>query len=72
MTTFDDVKVKLTENAKKGGNIYLFPTKALNDWYKDELLFVREIVNETIIVFRAFDGKQYALKPESLVDFKMV
>ena len=72
MTTLNEVKNRREENVKKGGNTYLFPTKKLNDWYQDELLFVKDIVNETVIVFRAFDGKQYTLKAEALVDFKLI
>ncbi len=72
MTTLNEVKNRREENVKKGGNTYLFPTKKLKDWYQDELLFVRDVVNETVIVFRAFDGQQYILKAEALVDFKLI
>jgi hypothetical protein len=72
MTTLNEVKNRLEENVKKSGNTYLFPTKKFSDWYKDELLFVRQIVNENVIVFRPFDGNQYTLKAETLVDFKLV
>ena len=72
MTTLNEVKNRREENVKKGSNTYLFPTKKLNDWDQDELLVVRDVVNETVVVFRAFDGQQYTLKAEALVDFKLI
>jgi hypothetical protein len=44
----------------------------MNDWYKDELLFVRKVENNEVTVFRSMDGKLYTLSEANLIDFKLL
>ncbi len=72
MTTANAVEQKFTEHQKTGSNTYMIPTKNMNNWYKDELLFVRKVENSKVTVFRSMDGKLYILSEEKLVDFKLL
>ena len=72
MTTVSEVKQKFIEHQKTGANTYMIPAKNMNNWYKDELLFVRKIENNEVTVFRSMDGKLYALSKEKLIDFKLL
>ena len=73
MTTAKAVEEKFAEHQNKGVlNTYMTPSKNMNDWYKDELLFVRKVENGCIVVFRAFDGKLYSLNDEQLLNFKLL
>ena len=73
MTTVNAVEQKLTEHQNKGVlNTYTIPTKNMNDWYKDELLFVRKVENNEVTVFRSMDGKLYTLSNANLIDFKLL
>ncbi len=73
MTTVTAVEQKLTEHQKTGVlNTYMIPSKNMNDWYKDELLFVRKVENNEVIVFRSMDGKLYSLNDSELINFKLL
>jgi hypothetical protein len=72
MTTVSAVEQKLTEHQKTGANTYMIPAKNMNDWYKDELLFVRKVENNEVIVFRSMDGKLYSLNDSELINFKLL
>ena len=73
MTTVKAVEEKFTDHQKKGVlNTYMTPSKNMNDWYKDELLFVRKVETGCAVVFRAFDGKLYSLNDEQLQNFKLL
>ena len=73
MTTVKAVEVKFTDHQNKGVlNTYMTPSKNMNEWYKDELLFVRKIEAGCVVVFRAFDGKLYSLNDAQLHDFKLL
>ena len=72
MTTVNAVEQKFTEHQKTGDNTYMIPAKNMNDWYKDELLFVRKVENNEVTVFRSMDGKLYTLSETKLVDFKLL
>ena len=72
MTTVSAVEQKFTEHQKTGANTYMIPAKNMNNWYKDELLFVRKVENNEVTVFRSMDGKLYALSKEKLIDFKLL
>ena len=72
MTTVNAVKQKFTEHQKKGANTYMIPAKNMNDWYKDELLFVRKVEHNEVTVFRSMDGKLYTLSATKLIDFKLL
>ena len=72
MTTIDKVKVKLQENSYTGANTHLIPSKNMRNWYKDELVFVREIVDNKVMVFRSMDGQLYFLANDDLINFKLL
>ncbi len=72
MTTVSAVEQKLTEHQKTGANTYMVPTKSKNDWYKDELLFVRKVEDNEVTVFRSMDGKLYTLSETKLINFKLL
>ena len=73
MTTVSAVEQKLTEHQNKGVlNTYMIPAKNMNNWYKDELLFVRKVENNEVTVFRSMDGKLYTLSEAKLIDFKLL
>ena len=72
MTTVSAVEQKFTEHQKTGANTYMIPSKNMNDWYKDELLFVRKVENNEVTVFRSMDGKLYTLSEAKLIDFKLL
>ena len=72
MTTVNAVEQKFTEHQKTGANTYMIPSKNMNDWYKDELLFVRKVENNEVTVFRSMDGKLYTLSETKLIDFKLL
>jgi len=72
MTTVYAVKQKLTEHQETGANTYMTPAKNMNEWYKDELLFVRKVENNEVTVFRSMDGKLYTLSEVKLIDFKLL
>ena len=73
MTTVEVVEAKFTDNQNKGVlNTYMTPSKNMNDWYKDELLFVRKVEAGCVVVFRSMDGKLYSLNDEQLLNFKLL
>ena len=72
MTTAKAVEVKFTEHQKTGAITYMIPAKNMNDWYKDELLFVRKVEEGCVVVFRAMDGALYSLNEAQLLDFKLL
>ena len=72
MTTLKAVEEKLKAHQKTGANTYMIPAKNKNDWYKDELLFVRKVENNEVTVFRSMDGKLYTLSEAKLIDFKLL
>ena len=73
MTTTKAVEQKFTEHQSKGVlNTYMPPSKNMNDWYKDELLFVRKVENGCVVIFRAMDGTLHSLNDEQLLNFKLL
>ena len=72
MTTVKAVEVKFTDHQKTGANTYMIPSKNMNDWYKDELLFVRKIEEGCVVVFRALDGTLHSLNDTQLLNFKLL
>ena len=72
MTTVKAVGVKFTDHQKTGTNTYMTPSKNMNDWYKDELLFVRKVEDGSVVVFRALDGSLYSLSETQLLNFKLL
>ena len=53
-------------------NTYIVPSKAFLGFIKDELLFVRDVKENQILVFRALDGKLHEISAENLKYFKLV
>ena len=73
MTTVNAVEQKLTEHQNKGVlNTYMIPVKNMNNWFKDELLFVRKVENNEVTVFRSMDGNLYSLNGSELINFKLL
>ena len=73
MTTVKAVGVKFTKHQGEGVlNTYMTSSKNMNDWYKDELLFVRKIEEGCVVVFRALDGTLHSLNDEQLLNFKLL
>ena len=72
MTTVKAVEVKFTDHQKTGANTYMTPSKNINDWYRDELLFVRKIEEGCVVVFRALDGTLHSLSEAHLLSFKLL
>ncbi len=73
MTTAEAVKVKFTEHQNKGVlNTYMTPSRNMNDWFKDELLFVRKVEDGCVVIFRALDGTLHSLNDEQLLNFKLL
>jgi hypothetical protein len=73
MTTVEAVEVKFTDHQNKGVlNTYMTPSKNMNDWYKDELLFVRKIEKGCVVVFRPLDGTLHSLSEDKLINFKLL
>lgn len=72
MTTVKAVEEKFTEHQKTGANTYMTPSKNMADWYKDELLFVRKVAKDSVIVYRSMDGQLYTLNDKQLINFKLL
>ena len=72
MTTVKTVEVKFTAHQATNKNTYMTPSKNMNDWYKDELLFVRKIEEDCVVVFRCMDGALYSLNDGQLLNFKLL
>ena len=73
MTTVKAVEAKFAEHQNKGVlNTYMTPAKNMNDWYKDELLFVRKVEKGCVVVFRALDGTLHTLSEEKLLNFTLL
>ena len=72
MTTVKAVEVKFTDHQKTGANTYMTPSKNINDWYRDELLFVRKIEEGCVVVFRPLDGTLHSLSEAQLLNFKLL
>ena len=51
MTTAKAVEDKLVMQQKTNNNAYMTPTKNMKDWYKDELLFVRKVTKDNVVVY---------------------
>ena len=72
MTTVKAVEVKFTSHQATNKNTYMTPSKNMNDWYKDELLFVRKVEDGNVVVFRTLDGTLHFLTPAQLLNFKLL
>lgn len=72
MTTVKAVEVKFTSHQATNKNTYMTPSKNMNDWYKDELLFVRKVEDGSVVVFRALDGTLHSLNEEQLLNFTLL
>ena len=72
MTTIKAVEDKLTMQQKTNNNTYMTPSKNMADWYTGELLFVRKVEADCVVVFRSMDGKLYSLNNELLLNFKLL
>ena len=73
MTTVKAVEEKYkSHQASNKKNTYMTPSKNINDWYKDELLFVRKVEAGCVVVFRALDGTFHSLNDEQLLNFKLL
>ena len=73
MTTSKAVEEKLKlHQATNKKNTYMTPSKNMNDWYKDELLFVRKVEAGCVVVFRALDGMLHTLNEEELINFTLL
>jgi len=73
MLTINKVK-ELRESArkKKRLNLYVIPTENFDSYFKDELLMLREINENSITAFRVRDNKVVKIKRSELVNFKIV
>tara|TARA_B100001093_G_scaffold76509_1_gene67340 strand:- start:5202 stop:5420 length:219 start_codon:yes stop_codon:yes gene_type:complete len=72
MATVKKVEEKLTQHSRTGANTYMIPSKNMDNWYKDELLFVRKVEAGCAVVFRSMDGKLYSLNDKMLLNFKLL
>ena len=72
MTTVKAIEDKLVKQQNTNANTYMAPSKNMTNWYKDELLFVRRVENNEVVVFRSMDGKIYHLNDNHLLDFKLL
>jgi hypothetical protein len=72
MTTVKAVEDKLVMQQKTNNNAYMTPTKNMKDWYKDELLFVRKVTKDNVVVYRSMDGQLYTLNNTNLINFKLL
>ena len=70
------VRDRKQTNDANANNTYLIRLKNskdnLCDWYPDELCFVREVSENHVIIFRAFDGKEYKLTEKEVKNFKLI
>ena len=72
MTTVKEAEVKFTEHQKTSANTYMIPSKNMSDWYKDELLFVRKVTKDSVVVYRPMDSQLYTLNDKQLINFKLL
>jgi len=72
MTTAKAVEDKLVMQQKASDNTYMTPTKNMKDWYKGELLFVRKVTKDSVVVYRPMDGQLYTLNDKQLINFKLL
>ena len=74
--TIKEIKSRKENNDASNGNTYLIRLKNtrddLCDWYPDELCFVREVFENCVVIFRAFDGKEYKLTENEVKNFKLI
>jgi len=72
MTKVKAVEAKFTEHQKTGANTYMTPSKNMSKWFKGELLFVRKVEKDCVVVFRSMDGKLHSLNDEKLLNFNLL
>ena len=72
MTTIEAVEEKLVKQRKTNNNTYLILTQSMKGWYRDELLFVRKVTKDSVVVFRSMDGQLHALNNNNLINFKLL
>ena len=75
-TTIDSVRKAKIVNDNNEDNTYLisnFSKKLDNElWYKDELCFVKEVLEKHVTIFRPMDGKEYILNEDSIKKFILI
>ena len=72
MTTIVAVEEKLVKQRKTNNNTYLILTQSMKGWYRDELLFVRKVTKDSVVVFRSMDSQLYTLNNTNLINFKLL
>jgi len=72
MTTVAAVEAKLAKQQKTNNNTYLILTRSMKGWYRDELLFVRKVTKDHVVVFRSMDGHLHSLSNNNLINFKLL
>jgi|TARA_B110000211_G_C13895578_1_gene471527 hypothetical protein len=72
MTTIEAVEEKLVKQRKTNNNTYLILTQSMKGWYRDELLFVRKVTKDSVVVFRSMDGQLHTLNNTNLINFKLL
>ena len=74
--TINEIKNRKHFNDMKGDNTYLIRNvnekNSDNTWYKGELCFVKEVLDNCINIFRPMNGKEYILNENEIKNFILI
>jgi len=71
--TLQELKVLFESDVKQKNNTYIVPLVNNNlKMIRDELCYVREVKDNSFVIFRAMDGNLYELSEDKLKQFKLV
>lgn len=71
--TIQELKVLFEKDVQNKHNTYIVPLASNKlKMIRDELCYVREVKDNSFVIFRAMDGKMYEFSEDKLKQFKLV